>query len=83
MNTARAIKVGAAWITIVWLICYLVFGLVPGLGLVALPYFIHMKVGATENIFTIGNFIVGLILWNVIVAAGIALAGLLSKYIRD
>jgi hypothetical protein len=36
-----------------------------------------------ENIFTVVNFIVGLIVWNIIVAAGIALARLLSNYIKD
>ena len=43
----------------------------------------HMNMGPVERIFTIGNFIAGLISWNIIVAAGIALVGLLSYYIRD
>ena len=83
MNTTRAITIGAAWITIAWTVCYLAFGLIPGLRSVAVPYLTHINVGAMENIFSIGNFIVGLILWNVVVVAGIALAGLLSNYIRD
>ncbi len=47
----------------------------------AMRYALHMNV-SMENIFTIGNFIVGLIVWNVIVAAGVALAGLLGNYIK-
>jgi hypothetical protein len=35
-----------------------------------------------ENIFTVGNFVVGLIIWNLIVGAGVALAGLLSNIIK-
>jgi hypothetical protein len=42
-----------------------------------MPYILHMNV-PMENIFTVGNSIVGLILWNVIVATTVALAGLLS-----
>jgi hypothetical protein len=75
MNTRRAIKIGLAWITIVWIVCYLAVGLIPGLGQTTLTYVLHINVGPIENIFTIGNFIVGLIIWNVIVAAGFALAG--------
>jgi hypothetical protein len=42
-----------------------------------------MNMGPMENIFTVGNSIIGLVVWNIIVAAGIALAGLLSNYIKD
>ena len=82
MNTMRVLKIGLAWTSIAWTLCYLLFGLIPGLGSAIVPYITHMNVGAVENIFTLGNFIVGLILWNVIVAAGIALAGFLGDYIK-
>jgi hypothetical protein len=82
MNTTRAIKISLAWVSIAWTVCYLAFGLIPGLGPTVMPYILHMSV-PMENIFTIGNFVVGLILWNVIVAAGVALVGLLSNYIKD
>lgn len=35
MNT-RAIKIGLAWISIVWVVCYLVVGLIPGFGATSL-----------------------------------------------
>jgi hypothetical protein len=82
MNTMRLLKIGLAWITIAWTVCYLTFGLIPGLRS-TLPYITHITVGPVETIFTLGNFIVGLILWNAIVAAGIALAGFLNNYIKD
>lgn len=83
MNTIRAIKIGLAWVSIVWVICYLALGLIPGLAPALLSNLFHLNVGSVENIFTIGNFIVGLICWNVIVAAGIALVGALSNVIKD
>jgi hypothetical protein len=82
MNTTRALKIGLAWVSIVWLVCYLAVGLIPGLVSTALPYLVHLNMGSVENIFTISNFIGGLVLWNIIVAAGIALAGALSNYIK-
>lgn len=82
MNTMRAIKISLAWISIAWTICYLAFGLIPGLGPTAMPYILHMNV-PMENIFTIGNFVIGLIVWNVVVVAGVALAGLLSNIIKS
>jgi hypothetical protein len=82
MSTTRAVKIGLAWISIAWTICYLAFGLIPGLGPTAMPYILHMNV-PMENIFTISNFIIGLIVWNIVVAAGVALAALLSQYIKD
>ncbi len=81
MNTTRAVKISMAWVSIAWTACYLAFGLIPGVGPTAMPYLLHVNV-PMENIFTIGNFIIGLIVWNVIVAAGVALAGLLSSLIR-
>ena len=83
MNTARAVKIGMAWTTIAWTVCYLAVGLIPALGSAMVRDLAHMNMGPVERIFTIGNFIVGLISWNIIVAAGIALVGLLSYYIRD
>ena len=82
MSTTRAIKISLAWTSIAWTVCYLVFGLVPGLGSTAMPYILHATV-PIENIFTVGNFFVGLIIWNVIVAAGVALVGLLGEFIKD
>lgn len=81
MNTTRAVKIGLAWISIDWTACYLAFGVIPILGPMAMPYILHMNV-PMENIFTTGNFIVGLIVWNIVVGAGIALAGLRGNTIK-
>jgi len=82
MNTLRAIKIGLAWINITYVLCYVILGLMPAVRPSALPYILHLNVGPVENIFTLGNFVVGLILWNVIVGAGIWLVGFLAKYIK-
>lgn len=83
MNTTRAIKIGLAWITITYALCYVILGVLPGARGSFLPYIMHLNVGQVENIFTLGNFIGGLILWNVIVGAGIWLVGFLGQYIKN
>lgn len=82
MNTFRAVKIGLAWINITYVACYVLLGLVPATRPSILPYILHLNVGPAENIFTLGNFIIGLILWNAIVAAGIWLVGFLANYIE-
>ena len=82
MDTARISKIGLVWVTIVWSGCYLAFGLIPGLASTILPYLLHLDVGGVENVFTIGNFAVGLVIWNLIVLVGILLAGALSNLIE-
>jgi hypothetical protein len=83
MNTFRAVKIGLAWVTSAYVLCYIILGLIPALRLSLLPYILHLSVGPVENIFTLGNFVVGLILWNAIVGAGIWWAGFLGNYIKN
>jgi len=83
MNTTRAVKIGLAWINITYVFCYVVLGLLPVVRPSALPYILHLNVGPVENIFTFSNFLVGLILWNVIVGVSIWLVGFLAGYIKN
>ncbi|OGI74417.1 hypothetical protein A3D42_00985 [Candidatus Nomurabacteria bacterium RIFCSPHIGHO2_02_FULL_41_18] len=83
MNTTRAIKIGLAWINITYILCYVIWGLLPIARPSVLPYILHLNVGPVETIFTFGNFIGGLVLWNVITGAGIWFVGFLAKYIKN
>jgi len=83
MNTTRAVKIGLAWINITYILCYIIWGLLPTARPSVLPYILHLNIGPVETIFTLGNFIGGLILWNVIVGAGIWFVGFLAKYIKN
>lgn len=83
MHTYRAVKIGLAWITITYVSCYILWGLLPAVRPSILPYVLHLTVGPVETIFTMSNFIVGLIIWNIIVGAGVWLVGLLASYIKN
>ena len=41
MNTMRVMKIGLAWTTIAWTVCYLLLGLIPGLSSAIAPYITH------------------------------------------
>ena len=83
MNTTRAIKIGLAYINITYVLCYVFLGLVPSIRPTLLPYILHLNVGPAENIFTLQNFVISLILWNVIVGVSIWLIGFLANYIKS
>ncbi len=83
MNITRAIKIGLAYINITYVLCYGLLGLIPAIRPTLLPYILHLNVGPVENIFTLQNFVVSLILWNIIVGASIGLVGLLAQYIKN
>jgi hypothetical protein len=78
----RTLKIGLAYINIAYAFCYLVLGLIPSTRPTLLPYLLHLNVGPVENIFTLPNFLGGLILWNVIVGVSIWLVELLARYIK-
>ena len=63
MNNTRAIKIGLAWINITYVLCYVILGSLPATRPSLLPYLLHFNVSPVENIFTLGNFVGGLILW--------------------
>ena len=83
MNTTRAVKIGLAWINITYVLCYVIWGLLPTARPSVLPYILHLNIGPVETIFTFGNFIGGLVLWNVIVGVSIWFIGFLTKYIKN
>lgn len=68
INTQKLTKVAAAWISIVYAVCY--FGVLlftpirPGF----MMYALHARVEGVlfQNVFTLGTFVSGLVIWNII-----------------
>src|SRR3989344_9652332 len=68
INTTRLVKVGAAWTSIVYAICYVGVALVPGIREWFMLYALHTDVTVGTDVMTIGTFISGLVIWNVVAA---------------
>jgi len=83
INTKHLLKVGAAWISIVYVVCFVGIGLVPGMRPGFMRYGLHMGIDTGRNILTFGTFISGLIIWNVIAFLAVWLFAALYNSIKE
>ena len=66
INIKHLLKVAAAWINIVYVLCFAGVALFPGIRPGFMRYGLHMNIGMGENVLTFGTFISGLLIWNTI-----------------
>jgi hypothetical protein len=82
INTKHLLKVTAAWITIVYIVCFGGVALVPGIRPWFMQYALHMNASLGENVITFVTFLAGLVIWNVIAFLGAWLFAFLHNKIR-
>jgi hypothetical protein len=70
INTKHVLKVVAAWVTIVYIICFGGVALIPSVRPWFMHYALHMNVGRGENVITFATFVSGLVIWNLIGVLG-------------
>lgn len=84
ININHLLKVAAAWVSIVYVICFagvaMFSGMRPGFYRYGLHYM--MNAGFGQDILTFGTFISGLIIWNVIVLLNVWLFAALYNGIK-
>ncbi|OGG47416.1 hypothetical protein A3D66_01480 [Candidatus Kaiserbacteria bacterium RIFCSPHIGHO2_02_FULL_50_9] len=83
MRTKRLLKISMAWVSIAYVVCYVLFFLVPQTRGTFIYYAVHMNVNAVPSVFTFGNFIGGFVFWNVLVAASVWLWVFLVEKIKN
>ena len=66
IDTKHLLKVATAWIRIVYVVCYAGVSLIPGVRQAFLLYSLHSRMPIGESVLTLGTFISGLILWNIV-----------------
>lgn len=68
INIQKLVKVTMAWISIVYVVCYVGVLLFAPIRPGFMMYALHSRAEGLvfENVFTFGTFISGLIIWNVI-----------------
>jgi hypothetical protein len=73
-STIRSVKVGAAWITIVYVICFAGVALFPNIRTVFIQDALHTEANFLgRDIITVRSFVAGLIWWNALVFFGVTL----------
>ena len=83
IDTRHLLTVVAAWVTIVYIICFGGVALIPGVRSWFMHYALHMNVNMGENVITFATFISGLVIWNVIGVLGASLFAFLHNTIRQ
>jgi len=83
MNTGHLIKVGVAWGSIVYVVCFVGVALFPSIRQQFMLYALHTDVSTGRNVMTLATFVVGLMIWNIIAALMIGLFGVLYNNIRQ
>jgi hypothetical protein len=84
IDIKHLVKVTAAWVSIVYVICYAGVAMMPGVRSGFMMYGLHMGglgMGWT-NVLTMGTFISGLIIWNVIALLAVWLFAALFNAIK-
>lgn len=82
INTKHLLKVVAAWITIVDIVCFVGVALIPGVRPWFMHYALHTNMSFGENATTLMTFISSLVIWNVIGLLGAWLFALLHNNIK-
>jgi len=80
IDTQRLLKVSSVWISIVYVVCYVGVAMYPASREMFMRYSLHSSMAFDSNFFSIGYFVSGLIIWNIVIAASALLfAGLFNR----
>ena len=82
INTTHLLKVTAAWISVVYAVCFLGVALFPGIREAFMYYGLHTTATVGENVMTFTTFISGLVIWNVISFLAVGLFAILFSRIK-
>ena len=83
INTKRLIKVSMAWTSIVYVICFFGVMMFGGIRPGFMMYALHMNTSGFENVLTLGTFISGIIIWNIVVVLAVGLFAWLWNGIKN
>jgi len=83
ININHLLKVTAAWISIVYVVCFAGIAMFPGIRPGFMMYGLHMNINMGQNIITFGTFLSGLVIWNVIALLAIWLFAWLFNIMKQ
>ncbi len=77
INVNHLVKVSVAWISILYVVCFVGVALFPAIRPQFMMYALHANVDTGQNVMTLGTFISGLVIWDIITAIGVWLFAVL------
>lgn len=82
INKKHLLKVASAWISAIYVICYLGVAIFPASRQLFMRYALHTDVAFRSDYFGFGYFISGLIIWNIVALLGTGLFAYLFNAIK-
>lgn len=82
INTKHLLKVTSAWISVVYVACYIGVAVYPPVRNLFVRYSLHADAAFKSDFFGLGYFISGLIVWNVVAVLGVWLFAVLFNKIK-
>jgi len=83
INTNHLLKVTAAWVSIVNIVCFAGVALFPGIRPAFMYYALHTTASVGEDVITFTTFISGLVIWNVVALLAVWLFASLFNRIKE
>ncbi|MBI4714117.1 hypothetical protein HY771_02955 [Candidatus Uhrbacteria bacterium] len=81
-NLNHLLKVTVAWTTIAYVVCFAVVAFYPPIRELFFQYALHTKIALESIEMGVGNFISGLIIWNILDVVFVWLFAALYKAIK-
>jgi len=82
INTTHLLKVTVAWISIVYVVCFIGVALFPNIRPAFMLYGLHTTINLGENVMTLTTFVSGLVVWNVVALVAVGLFAALFNRIK-
>jgi len=82
IDTKQLLKVTVAWVSIVYVVCFVGVALFPSIRAATMYYAFHVTTDFGENIATLTTFISGLVVWNAVALVAVGLFVYLSNKIK-
>ena len=70
INSARVVKTSVVWMTIVYVLCFVVVSMWPGIMGSGMMSSFHAQFNMGPAVMTGSSFVYGLILWDILAAFG-------------
>jgi len=66
IDIKHLVKVVSAWISVVYVVCYAGVAIYPPVRALFMRYALHAEASFVSNYLSIGYFISGLVIWNIV-----------------
>lgn len=82
INVNHLVKVGVVWMSILYVVCFVGVALFPSIRSQFMLYALHDSIDVGQSVITIGTFISGLVIWDIVTAIGVWLFAVLFNNIK-